>query len=336
MTMQYRLRTRLLAVLVASVSIGGVGFDADCSAVPVADGSAVTAAEALVRGSAIFPDVIPLPAGFAPEGIAVGKGTTFFVGSLANGSIYRGDLRTGAGAVLASPPDERIAVGLAYSVRSNLLFVAGGATGQAYVYDADSGEDVAVYELVDPAVESFINDVIVTREAAYFTNSFAAVLYRVPLGAGGRLPGASDVETIPLGGDFQQVGGFNANGIEATPDGGHLIVVNTTLGTLYRVDPASGDADLIDLGGDSVPAGDGLLLDGRTLYVVQNQLNQVAVVALSPDHSSGEITGVITSDDFDVPTTVAHHGNRLYLVNARFGTPVAPGTTYDVVAVDKR
>ena len=44
-----------------------------------------------------FPDSIPLPDDFAPEGIAVGAGSSFFVGSLAGGDIYRGDLRSGTG-----------------------------------------------------------------------------------------------------------------------------------------------------------------------------------------------------------------------------------------------
>ena len=45
-----------------------------------------------------YPTLIPLPTGFGPEGIAVGNGHTFYVGSLAAatlGQILVGDLRTG-------------------------------------------------------------------------------------------------------------------------------------------------------------------------------------------------------------------------------------------------
>jgi hypothetical protein len=42
-----------------------------------------------------FPDQIDLPAGWAPEGITAGRGTTVYVGSLAGGGIWEGDVRTG-------------------------------------------------------------------------------------------------------------------------------------------------------------------------------------------------------------------------------------------------
>ena len=132
-----------------------------------------------------------------------------------------------------------------------------------------------------------------------------------------------------------QAAGFNANGIDATPDGDALIVVNSGQGTLFNVNPTSGHAQLIDLGGASVSAGDGLLLDGKILYVVRNQLNQIAVIRLAPDLSSGVLKGTITNPAFDVPTTLTEHGKRLYAVNARFTTPPTPSTTYDVVQIRK-
>jgi len=284
--------------------------------------------------SEVFPSLIPLPDGFQPEGIAVGKGSTFFVGSIPTGAIYRGDLRTGEGNILVPPQEGRFAIGLDFDERLGYLFVAGGPTGQAYVYDASSGATLAVYTLTSPE-NVFINDVIVTREAAYFTNSFQPFIYKVPLGPAGALPDQDEVETIDLGGDYMQVAGFNANGITASPNGKWLIIVNSTLGALYRVDPQTGFARRIDLGGGTVPAGDGLLLDGRTLYVVQNQLNQIAVVELSPGYTSGEIIATIVDDDFRVPTTIAEFGRYLYAVNARFDTPPTPDTEYEVVQVLK-
>jgi hypothetical protein len=41
----------------------------------------------------------------------------------------------------------------------------------------------------------------------------------------------------------------------------------------------------------------------------------------------------LTDPDFDVPTTIAAKGKRLYVINARFSTPPTPETTYDVVLV---
>lgn len=149
---------------------------------------------------------------------------------------------------------------------------------------------------------------------------------------------------MSLGGDFTFLpgGAFNANGIDATPNGETLFVVHSTVGKLFAVDPATGVADEIELTGGNVAFGDGILLDGKTLYVVQNQLNRVAVVALAPDLGSGAITGLLTSPPtnpglLQVPTTIAEFGNRLYAVNARFNLPPAdrPTAAYNVVQLRK-
>jgi sugar lactone lactonase YvrE len=211
------------------------------------------------------------------------------------------------------------------------LFVAGGPTGRAFVYDGRSGDTLAEYVLTTGA--TFVNDVVVTRDGAYFTDSLQQQLYRVPLGPGGEL--GATVETIPLSGDVRFDAGFNLNGIDATPDGRTLVVVQSNLGKLFTVDPSTGVADEIDLGGQTVTAGDGILLDGKTLYVVRNQQNRIAVVQLAADLRSGTLVAHITHPRFAVPTTIAELGKRLYAVNARFGTPVTPTTPYWVTQVRK-
>lgn len=283
-----------------------------------------------------FPEVIPLPNDFGAEGVTVGRGGTFYAGSLNDGSIFAGDLSTGEGSILVSATEGRMAVGLFVDDRSNVLFVAGGAFGSGHFYDAETGADLGSIQFTTGP--SFVNDVTVTREAAYFTDSFRPVVYRVPLGPAGQL--GTGFDEITLGGDFGFVpGGFNANGIVASADGKALIVVNTALATLYRVDPDTGYAAAIDLGGDSVPNGDGLVLEGHTLYVVQNFLNQIGVVELDPGFASGEITRTITSPFFRIPTTADVFGGSLYAVNARFD--VAPpggdatGIEFEIVKVDK-
>ena len=283
-----------------------------------------------------FPEVIPLPEGFQPEGIARGNGHTFYTGSLNGGAIFRGDLRSGEVEMIAEP-GARMAVGMKFDPRSGLLFVAGGAFGTAYVFNGKTGELDTTYQLTPSA--SFINDVIVTRQAAYFTDSFQKQFYRLPLGPMGALPGPGDVQTVLLGPgfDFMQAA-FNANGIAATADGSQLIIVNSAFGKLYKVDPLSGEASAIELSGGDVQSGDGMILRGRTMYVVQNILNQIAVIELQPDLSAGVITGHLTSQFFRVPTTAAAFGNALYAVNARFdeippGQP-APDDTFEAVRVE--
>jgi sugar lactone lactonase YvrE len=179
-----------------------------------------------------------------------------------------------------------------------------------------------------------VNDVIVTREAAWFTESMGAVLYKVPIAPDGTLGSQADVEVVPLTGDFTFAPGFNVNGIDATPRGDTLVVVQSNLGRLYTVDADTGEARLIDLTGGDVMLGDGILLDGRTLYVVQNRLNRVAVVKLSRDRSAGTITGFLSDPDLDVPTTIAEFGRALYAVNARFGIMNPAEASFSVVRLE--
>jgi hypothetical protein len=275
-----------------------------------------------------LPDRIPLPNGFQPEGIDIARGD-FYTGSLADGSIYRGDVRTGLGSVIIQPPAGRIAVGL--KVHKKLLYVSGGDTGDAYVYDTRTGADVQVYSFTPGG---FINDVVVTKRAAWFTDSFFPFLYRVPISRNGVPGDPSEVEAIPLTGDIVYEDGFNVNGIDATPNGKTLIIVQSNTGKLFTVNHA-GVTSEIDLGGDNVASGDGILLDGRNLYVVQNFLNLLAKVRLARDLGSGEVVSRTGDDDFDIPTTVAEKGNVLYLVNARFTTPPTPETEYWIAPIRK-
>jgi hypothetical protein len=284
-----------------------------------------------------FPQVIPLPDGFRPEGIAVSYKGVFYAGSLADGAIYRGDVVTGEGEILVEGEEGRIAVGLAYDPRTDQLWVAGGATGQAHVYDANTGENLATYQLNDPEDGgTFVNDVVVTLSGAYLTDSFNPVLYRVPLSMGEELPDEDAVEVIELSGDFEfEEGAFNTNGIDAPLGGGVVMIVHSTLGSLYWVEPATGRTVKIDLGEDTVTNGDGILLDGDTVYVVQNQLNQIAEVRLDPSLLSGVVVRTITDENFDIPTTADDYYDYLFAVNARFGTTPEEDTEYQVVRVPR-
>jgi sugar lactone lactonase YvrE len=284
-------------------------------------------------GARNWPDVIPLPTGFQPEGIDIAQGRTFYVGSIPTGAVYRGDLRTGKGAVLVPAQSGRAAIGIDVDGRKR-IFVAGGPTGMAWVYDARTGATLASYQLV-AGPPTFVNDVIVTKDAAWFTESQAAVLYRVPIEPGGELGSQADVQRVPLTGDFMTGPGFNVNGIDATPDGRTLVIVQSNTGRLFTVNPATGVARGIALRGGTVANGDGILLSGKTLYAVRNQDNVIAVVRLANDLQRGTIARTIADRRFDVPTTIDESGRFLYAVNARFGTNPTPSTRYEVVRVPK-
>jgi sugar lactone lactonase YvrE len=271
-----------------------------------------------------FPASIPLPAGFYPEGIAIGKGHDFYVGSLFGGAIYKGDLRTGQGRIFANGVQGRVVAGLKFDARSGLLWGVGfdAAGSRAFVFDGRSGRQVAEIEILGAFPRSFPNDLVVTRDAVYITDSPRDVIWSIPLDRRGRPAGPA--HAIPLSGDFPLVTGTNLNGIAATANGRQLVAVHSTLGVLYRIDPRTGMATEIDLGGGAVPRGDGLVLHANTLYVVQNFLNQVAVVSLDRRLAAGQVTELVRSDRFRVPSTAARFGNSLYVVNARFDVALPP------------
>lgn len=275
------------------------------------------------------PKVVSLPDGFQPEGIATKGANDFFVGSIPTGDIFKGDLRIADDDddVFIDAPDGRSAIGL--SLGNGALFVAGGGTGQAYAYNARTGEELGNFQLTTD--ETFVNDVVATRTAAYFTDSVNQRLYRIPIEGKGEF-GAPEV--LPLTGDIAFVEGFNANGIDATRDGKTLVLVQSNTGKLFTVDPGTGISTEIDLGGESVTNGDGILLDGgRRLWVVQNQDNLLTLVRLSSDLSSGVVVDRFTDETFDVPTTVARAGDRLAIVNARFGVDEPESAEYWVTQI---
>jgi sugar lactone lactonase YvrE len=279
-----------------------------------------------------FPQTIPLPEGFNPEGIASTGNRDLYVGSIPTGAIWRCNARSGQGGVLVQPQEGRAAIGIKVDQRDR-LFVAGGPTGDAYVYDAGDGSNLARYDLAPEGANTFVNDVVVTRDAAYFTDSRLPQMYVVPLGRRGRLPAQSRVRTVPLTGAIQYTTGNNANGIESARGGRVLVIVQSNTGKLFRVDPSSGRTREIDLGGSNVTNGDGLLLDGRRLYVVQNRDNRIAVVKLDGKLRRGTLRRPITDPDFDVPTTLTVAAGFLYAVNARFGTATPEDQHFDVVRV---
>jgi hypothetical protein len=279
------------------------------------------------------PGRIDLPNGWAPEGITAGRRGTVYVGSLVDGAVWKANVRTGRGEILVAGVPGNVAAGTEYEADANRLWVAGGPTGKVRVYDASSGALLQTYTF-SPA--GFLNDLVVTHHAVYVTDSNIQQLDVIPLGSDDALPAPGAVTTLPLTGDIHYVDGqFNANGIVAAR--GSLIVVQSITGQLFRINPATGVSTAISLGaGVDASFGDGLELHGRTLYVVQNQLNRVEVFKLRPGLASASLRSVLTSSDLDIPTTAAFVRGSLYAVNARFATPVTPDTAYWITRLPRR
>lgn len=284
-------------------------------------------------GDKPFPQLVPSLYGSLPEGFAIGKGHTAYDGSV-DGSIYKMNLRSGQGEILVdAEPDFNVAeqchkLGMRVDPRSNYLFVAGCINGDAYVYDADSGEEIMKYQLT-PQYESVINDIAITTDAVYFTDFAQPFIYRLPLSKNGSIPTDKHAATaIPLSGDFVPGGGAAANGIVATPDGKTLIIGHSGLGKIFRVDPTTGYADEIIVDPPLVGFLDGIAMRDGVLYIMTPSFNpgvdpeMIQVVALADDMLSGENLGFITDPLLDGVASGALFGDSLYVNGARYFSPL--------------
>lgn len=267
-----------------------------------------------------------------PEGVVYQQSSDdFFVSSTSDGAIFRGSAQEGGGEAevfLQGGQDERTsAIGLALDSEGR-LFVAGGDTGRMFVYDTGNGELVDSFQ--NDRQQTFVNDVTAVPSGdAYFTDSFSPVLYRLSASDGGyEFEEWLDLTGTPI----EYVDGFNLNGIVPTDDGRYLIVTHSTTGQLFRIDTESQEVVEIDLGGEEV-AGDGLVLDGQTLYAVTG--SEVSRVQLSEGYTNGTIEDSFSYPLFKSPTTIDKYDERLLVVNSQFearesGNPELPFTVADV------
>ena len=270
-----------------------------------------------------------------PEGIAYDAASgDFFVGSTSNGAVYRGNVQDGDGVLevfLEPGTDGRTGVtGMKVDAQGR-LFIAGRNTGRAFVYDATSGDLIQVLE-TPSAPNTLINDVIVTEDAAYFTDSFRPTLFRVPLTVDsvGEMEAWLELDDTPI----TYRNGFNLNGIVTSEDGRYLLTVQFNTGQLFRVNTETKEVAQVDLGGAALTTGDGLVLDGRALYVVRENPAEVVPVTLSEDFTSGKTGDAFTDPSLDLPTTAAQVDDRLLVVNSQLdGTPVQLPFTVSSLAI---
>ena len=281
------------------------------------------------------PDTISLVTGSSPEGISAGPGTTFFAGARADGAVYVGDVREGTVQPLVAGRPGEVAVGLLYDAATKRIWVAGGATGDITAYDSRTG---ALLYTVNTGTGRFLNDVAITRDAVYVTDSTKGQILVVPLGSGSSLPATGTVvQPLTVSGDYVQPAGFGLNGIRVLP-GGDLLAVSG--GALYVIDPATGVAARVEVSGlpdgrTGLTGGDGLVLRGSTLYVVRgfNPTASVVVLRLGEGGRTARFVDEIVDTDFNVPTTAALVAGDLLVVNGQFNDPATAPT--EVVRIDR-
>jgi sugar lactone lactonase YvrE len=300
-------------------------------------------------GEKPFPKQVPALDGAQPEGFTIGRGATAYNGS-PDGSIYKVDLRSGQGEILvdAVDPFDCLRLGMRVDRRTNYLFVAGCVYGNAYVYDADNGDELMEYQLGPDGEFALPNDLAITKDAVYFTDSYLPLIYRLPLARNGGLPpNADDVTEILLPDEFildpENDDCCGANGIVATPNGKTLIIGHSNLAALYRIDPATGIVDEIEVNPPLSGFLDGIVLHGQTLYILTPSFDpeatpeMVQVVKLDKDMRTGELLGFITDPELDGIASGALFGKSLYVNNARYSIdfPPAPGAKFFITKLNR-
>lgn len=280
--------------------------------------------------------IYTFPAGetIFPEGVAYHAGNgDFFVGSTASGAVYRGNAwgrdRTLKPFLPGGADGRTTAIGMKVNPQGQ-LFIAGGATGNIWMYDAVTGRLLSQFNTgISP---TFINDVTVTPDgSAYFTDSVQPFIYRIKADAQGVFQ--YEIWRDLRGSAIQYGQGFNLNGIAHSPDGKYLVVVQSSNGKLFRISTETKDVSEIAIaGGDTFTAGDGILIDGQTLHIARNNLNLLVQVRMNEDFSRGQQVGSFTDASFRYTTTFAKVGGDLLVVNSQFdkrgggATPELPFT----------
>lgn len=270
-----------------------------------------------------------------PEGVGVDHATgDFFVGSTNDGTIYRGTLdgsgASDAGAVapfLAGGEDGRTAATGIKVDQQGRLWVAGRDTGRAWVYDSDTGDLIQALE-TPPAQRTLINDLTFTPDATYLTDSFRPVIWRVERSAnrvGTEMTPWLDLAETIIPTDTE----FGLNGVTASDDGQVLLTVHFDTGRLFRIDIATRQVTEIDLGGDLLTTGDGILLDGQNLLVVREEPAGVYPVRLNGDLTRGEVDDPF-GEGLLLPTTIAEYDGEVLVVNSQLNDQDSPDLPFTV------
>ena len=323
----------LARLAISAVALVAVGC-AEASA-PLAPGAAPLASRG--GNSGALPDryILPGPTVF-PEGIAFDQRTgTVFVSSTTDGTIFSGDVSSETLTPFLPPRTDGRTTAAGLAVDDGRLYVAGGGTGLVFVYDIATGALIA--RLATGTSPTFINDIVIAKDgSAYVTDSQSPVIYRVVADAAGNL--TLERWLVLTGTEFVQQPGFNANGIEVSPNGRYLIVVQSNTGKLFRIEIATREVTEIDLGGETVPNGDGILLQGNTLYVLQNALGLLTEIRLDLDDATGTVIARTTDPSFAYPTSLDFARGRLLVVNSQFnrrGPGLSPTLPFTVSVIKR-
>ena len=257
----------------------------------------------------------PLPGDqFFPEGIAYNAKTgVFYTGSTISGDILQVNVETGVTGMFATGAKQGRADCRGMKVdKKGRLWVCGGEENKIHVISQE-GMLIKSWDVKGMYNSGFINDCVADEHYIYFTDSRVQKIYRADLSLA--TPGNLEDWLTFTNQDIPFRTGFNSNGAALTPDGKFLIVVISNSGKLYRINTSDKKILEIELN-TPVTAGDGLLLDGKTLHVSRNNTNKIFPVVLNADYTKG-LVGVGFGENLLFNTTIAKAGKYLLLVNSQ-------------------
>lgn len=285
-----------------------------------------TAVLALALGAqgAFATSAIELPdPTFAPEGIGIAKDGTIYTGSLTQGALIAIDPKTrtitqfaesGANGMVTTVgvhvtgDDSRV---MACSSDPGFAVHTGQAAPALVAFDRQTGAVAGRFEIPGGG---FCNDIAELADGTILvTDSFAPHIYALT-------PGADHLSVWLEDARFKSEG-IALNGIAA--DGDAVYFVQYNAGDMFKAevnaDGSSGAITRIDLP-RKLNFPDGLLAlgDNAFLVVEGGGLSKGARGALSVvnlDGMHGSLTTV--SEDLNVPTTAAIHGDTLYVVEGQ-------------------
>ncbi|WOX19953.1 hypothetical protein [Streptomyces solicathayae] len=276
--------------------------------------------------------VVSRQPGVLPEGITIAPGGTMYVSSDGTGALYRGHI--GDPALTTFPArgleDRPSSLGV-HTDRAGRVLSVGGAT--LTVHDGHGRLLATRTARSGPLGAPHLNDLVVTKDAVYVTDWANPVIHRAQLKGGivGPLEPWLDIRSALPQFPAQY---WLLNGIVANEDGTALLVASNGTEAVWRIGTADKEIDQLSLDEPSFGP-DGMVLHGHTLYSVLNYgaPHGVYIAELDDDLRTGKVTHRITGERFDLPTTLARHGCRLYVVNSQLDQP--PGRPpYTVSAID--
>jgi sugar lactone lactonase YvrE len=323
----HRRRGRRVIAVVAAVGLFGSVLATTSATPPSVAALAETAAGRLetrvytLPGDEVFPD-----------GIAV-DGETYYVTGHDSGIIYRG--------VLDEPEAEVFIADVGFGagdieVVGGGLLVARGSAG-VVLYDLTTRGVVATWAVADGSWALRI--AIAPNGDAYVTDADAPVLYRIPADELRRPHAAEQVLPVFLHWPDPPVhyerGFIAANGIVATADGRHLLVVHQTTGELFRVRLSDKQVRPLEMGRYRLISGRGMVLtDDRVLYVVGAARPSVAKLRLDARFRRARLLSETTDPTFNYPRAAAIAADRLLVANnGSSGAPSAPRWTVSSIVL---